>query len=88
MISSEDKSKAIASMQTHKQDTGSAPVQVAIMTKRIAELTGHLKANKKDHAARRGLLQLVGRRRRLLKSIANEDAQTYLKTVEKLGLRK
>ena len=88
MISSEKKSAAIASMQTHKTDTGSAPVQVAILTKRIAELTEHLKVNSKDHAARRGLLQMVGRRKKLLRYIADQDTATYLKTIEKVGLRK
>ena len=88
MITSEKKSDAIASMQAHKTDTGSAPVQVAILTKRIAELTDHLKVNKKDHAARRGLLQMVGQRKKLLRYISEQDTKTYLDTVKKLGLRK
>lgn len=88
MISSENKQKVIASMQTSKNDTGSAVVQVGILTARITELTGHLKTNKKDHAARRGLLQMVGQRKKLLKYVADKDTALYLSTVQKLGLRK
>lgn len=88
MISSENKAKVIADLTTSKNDTGSPVVQVGILTARINELTGHLKANKKDHAARRGLLQMVGRRKKLLKYIADKDAAVYLKTIEKLGIRK
>lgn len=75
-------------MQTSKTDTGSSVVQVGIMTARIKELTEHLKVNKKDHAARRGLLQLVGQRKKLLRFISEKDTQMYLDTVQKLGLRK
>jgi small subunit ribosomal protein S15 len=88
MISFENKQKVIADMQTSKTDNGSAVVQVGILTARITELTGHLKINKKDHAARRGLLQMVGRRKKLLKYISEKDTNTYLKTIEKLGIRK
>ena len=88
MISSENKSAAIASLQSHKTDTGSAPVQAAILTKRIAEITQHLQSHKKDHAARRGLLQMVGRRKKLLRYLSEQDTKTYLKTIETLGLRK
>lgn len=88
MISSEKKQKAVAKTQLHKTDTGSAPAQAAILTERIAELTEHLKVNKKDHAARRGLLQMVGRRKRLLRYTSEKDTALYLKTIEKLGLRK
>lgn len=88
MISSENKARVIADLSTGKNDTGSPVVQVGILTARITELTGHLKINKKDHAARRGLLQMVGRRKKLLKYIADKDSQTYLKTIEKLGIRK
>jgi small subunit ribosomal protein S15 len=88
MISGENKQKAIKSVQTHKTDTGSAPVQAAILTHRIVELTEHLKANKKDHAARRGLLQMVGKRKKLLRYVSEQDTQTYLSTIEKLGIRK
>lgn len=88
MITSENKQKVIASMQTSKNDTGSAVVQVGILTARIQELTEHLKVNKKDHAARRGLLQMVGQRKKLLRYVADKDTKTYLDTVKKLGLRK
>lgn len=88
MITSEKKQKVIADMQQAKNDTGSSVVQVGIMTARINELTEHLKINKKDHAARRGLLQLVGQRKKLLRYISEKDTQLYLGTVKKLGLRK
>jgi small subunit ribosomal protein S15 len=88
MITSEKKQKVIANMQTGKTDTGSPQVQVGIMTARIAELTEHLKVNKKDHAARRGLLQLVGQRKKLLRYLSETDTRSYLDTVKKLGLRK
>ena len=88
MISSENKVKAIAKTQLHKTDTGSAPAQASILTTRIQGLTEHLKVNKKDHAARRGLLQMVGQRKKLLRYVSEKDTNTYLKTVEKLGLRK
>ena len=88
MITGEKKAKIITDLQTDKKDTGSAAVQVGIMTARIAELTGHLKANKKDFAARRGLLQLVGKRKRLLKYIADQDSEAYLKLIKQLGIRR
>lgn len=88
MITSEKKTKVITDLQDHKTDTGSASVQVGIMTARITELTDHLKANKKDFAARRGLLQLVGRRRRLLRYIAEQDENAYLELIKKLGIRR
>lgn len=88
MISSENKQKVIKQLQADKNDTGSSAVQAGILTARITELTEHLKTNKKDHAARRGLLQMVGRRKKLLKYIADKDSQAYLQTIEKLGIRK
>lgn len=88
MITSEKKSAAIKSAQVHKNDTGGASVQVAVATERIRELTEHLKVNKKDYAARRGLLQLVGKRRRLLRYIAERDSQGYLELIQKLGIRR
>lgn len=69
-------------------DTGSADVQVAVLTTRIAELTEHLKTHKHDHASRRGLLQMVGRRRRLLEYIKREDIERYRALIAKLGLRR
>ncbi|MGE5225750.1 MAG: 30S ribosomal protein S15 [Planctomycetaceae bacterium] len=69
-------------------DTGSAEVQIAILTRRITELTEHLKTHKHDHHSRRGLLKLVGRRRRLLEYLKREDIQRYRDIVAKLGLRR
>jgi len=88
MISSEKKQAIIADLQESKSDTGSATVQVGVLTERIKELTEHMKVNKHDFAARRGLLQMVGRRRRLLKFIADKDSQAYLDLIKKLGLRR
>lgn len=88
MISTEKKQSVVTDLQSHKKDTGSAAVQVGIMTERIKELTEHLKVNKKDFAARRGLLQLVGKRRRLLKYIAAHDSKAYLELIKKLGIRR
>ena len=88
MISTEKKTTAIKSVQKHDKDTGSAATQVAVATERIKELTEHLKTNKKDFAARRGLLQLVGKRKRLLKYIAAKDGQAYLDLIAKLGIRR
>ena len=88
MISSEKKQATITSLQADKKDTGSSAVQVGIMTERIKELTEHLKLNKHDFMARRGLLQLVGKRRRLLRYIAEKDSNTYLDLIKKLGIRR
>ena len=73
---------------TTTKDTGSTSVQVTALTTRIAELTEHLKVNKKDHMARRGLLVLVGRRKRLLAYLAKKDSASYLALIKKLGLRR
>jgi len=88
MISSEKKAKITSDLASHKTDSGSPAVQVGIMTARIAELTDHLKKNKHDFAARRALLQLVGKRKRLLKYIANENSDAYLELIKKLGIRR
>jgi small subunit ribosomal protein S15 len=88
MIASEKKQAVIADLASAKNDTGSPAVQVGILTKRIEELTAHLKANKHDFAARRGLLQMVGKRKRLLQYLAEQDGKAYLALVKKLGLRK
>lgn len=88
MITSEKKQAVIKDLQGSKNDTGSATVQVGIMTERIKELTEHLKANKKDFAARRGLLKLVGQRKRHLQYIAAHDGQAYLDLIKKLGIRR
>ena len=88
MITTEKKQAVIKELQGHKTDTGSAAVQVGIMTERIKELTEHLRVSKKDFAARRGLLQLVGQRKRHLQYIAAHDGQAYLDLIKKLGIRR
>jgi len=87
MVVEEKKQSASANLAISKNDTGSSAVQVAELTKRIELITGHVKENKHDFMARRGLLQLVGRRRRLLQYLAKTDPQQYLKVVKTLGLR-
>jgi len=72
----------------HESDTGSPEVQIAIFSERINHLTEHLKANSHDHSSRRGLLQLVGKRRRLLNYLANTDINRYRSIIERLGLRR
>lgn len=88
MISTDKKQKIITSLQKDKKDTGSAAVQVGILTERINELTAHLKINKHDFMARRGLLQMVGKRKRHLQYIADQDGQAYLDLIKKLGIRR
>lgn len=88
MITGEKKAKVTSDLQAHKTDTGSPAVQVGIMTVRIAELTDHMKKNKHDFAARRALLQLVGKRKRHLKYIAEGDGEAYLALIKKLGIRR
>lgn len=88
MITTIKKENAIKDIKAHAKDTGSESVQVAIITERIKELTEHLKVNKHDFMARRGLLQLVGRRRRLLHYIAEGDSEKYLSLIKKLGIRR
>ncbi len=88
MISSEKKAAAIKSTQLHKDDTGSPAAQVAVLTERIKELTAHVQTQKHDFMARRGLLQMVGQRRRLLRYIAKEDSQKYLDLIKQLGIRR
>ena len=88
MITSEKKQAIIADLAKSKNDTGSSAVQVGILTRRIEEVTEHLKQNKKDHMARRGLLQMVGQRKRLLKYIAENDSKEYLDLIKKLGIRR
>lgn len=82
------KTGTIETHRQHEKDTGSPEVQVALLTGRIRELTEHLKANKKDHSARRGLLKMVGRRASLLKYLTRTDRARYRKIVADLGLRK
>ena len=84
----EDKSKIINDYRRHDTDCGSPEVQVAILTTRIEELNEHLKSNKKDHASRRGLLQMVGSRNRLLRSLSRTKPESYRSLIKSLGLRK
>ncbi|HVL90862.1 MAG TPA: 30S ribosomal protein S15 [Actinomycetota bacterium] len=83
-----EKAPIIQDFRVHDRDTGSAEVQVALLTKRINDLTEHLKTFKKDHHSRRGLLMLVGKRRRLLKYIASNDVAKYRALIERLGIRR
>ncbi|HSJ25027.1 MAG TPA: 30S ribosomal protein S15 [Longimicrobiales bacterium] len=82
-----DKNEIIQKYALHENDRGSAPVQVAILTQRINELTSHFRAHKKDHHSRRGLLKMVGRRRRLLDYMKRTDIERYRSLVADLGLR-
>jgi small subunit ribosomal protein S15 len=84
----EEKARVIADSRLHETDTGSPEVQVALLTTRIVELTEHFKRHAKDHHGRRGLLKLVGRRRRLLDYLKSQDFERYRTTIERLGLRK
>ena len=88
MITQEKKQKVISDYAIHESDTGSPEVQVAILTSRITELTDHLKTHKKDHASRRGLLKMVGKRSSLLKYLSNTDRERYTALIGRLGLRK
>lgn len=88
MISSSQKKQAISLVSSNSKDTGSTVAQISIITERIKQITDHMKVNKHDFMARRGLLQLVGRRKRLLKYLASKDAQQYLSVINKLGIRK
>ena len=88
MISREEKSKLIQVFKTHDRDTGSAEVQVAVLSARIQQLTDHLKAAKKDFSSRRGLLKMVGRRRRLLAYLKQVNLTGYNALISRLGLRK
>jgi small subunit ribosomal protein S15 len=84
----EDKSQIIQDYRRGDDDTGSPEVQIAVLTKRIQDLTEHLKTHKKDHHSRRGLLQMVGRRRRLLDYLRREDIERYRDLIGRLGLRR
>ena len=88
MMRKEEKTEIIVNNALHEGDTGSPEVQIAILTRRINDLTEHLKANKNDHHSRRGLLKLVGRRRNLLGYLQKNDIERYRAIVAKLGLRK
>ncbi len=87
MLTKESKKKIIAKFRTHKNDTGSPQVQIAILTAEITDLTNHLKQHKHDHSSRRGLLKKVGERRRLLKYLQSEDEQAFKNLAIKLKLK-
>ncbi len=87
-LSSESKQEIINGNRQHDTDTGSSEVQIALLSKRIEELTEHFKVHKKDHHSRVGLLKLVGRRRRLLNYLRSRDIERYREIVKKLGLRR
>ena len=88
MIRKDEKTAVIEANRTHETDTGSPEVQIAILTARITELTEHLKVHKKDNHSRRGLLKMVGKRRRLLDYLAKKDIERYRTLIAKLGIRK
>ena len=88
MLLKEEKTAVIEANRTHENDTGSPEVQIAILTKRINDLTEHLKTHKKDHHSRRGLLKMVGHRRNLINYLMKKDIERYRAVIAKLGIRK
>lgn len=87
-ITAEKKNELIGQFKQHEGDTGSPEVQIALLTERITNLTEHLKDHKHDHHSRRGLLQMVGRRRKLLDYLKREDVNRYRGLIQRLGIRK
>ncbi len=87
-LNKEVKTTIITDYKTHETDTGSSEVQIALLTKRIVDLTEHFKTHKKDHHSRRGLLKLVSRRRKLLDHMNHEDSQRYQTIIAQLGIRR
>ena len=88
MLTSNDKQDIIKKFKIHERDTGSSKVQIALLTKRINDLTEHFKVHPKDHHSRRGLLKMVGQRRRFLTYIKKKDPAQYTVLIQELGLRK
>jgi len=88
MLATEKKQEIISSFQKHESDTGSPEVQIAILTERITYLTEHFKTHKKDHHSRRGLLKMVGQRRRLLDYVKKKDVERYKSVIARLGIRR
>jgi small subunit ribosomal protein S15 len=88
VLTSKDKQKIIEKFKIHERDTGSSKVQIALLTKRINDLTEHFKAHPKDHHSRRGLLKMVGQRRRFLSYLKKKDPAQYTVLIQELGLRK
>ncbi len=87
-LTQQEKQELMTEYQVHETDTGSADLQVAMLTKRIEQLTQHLKINKKDHSSRLGLLKMIGRRKRLLAYINNKNPQRYQSLIGRLGIRR
>jgi small subunit ribosomal protein S15 len=88
MLTKENKGSIISEFESHEGDTGSPEVQIALLTRRINDLTEHLKTHPKDHSSRRGLLKMVGTRSALLKYVRNKDLKRYQAVISRLGLRK
>jgi len=88
MLTKQKKERIISDFEKHQGDTGSPEVQIALLTKRIEELTEHLKTHRKDHSSRRGLLKMVGNRSALLRYVRNKDVKRYRHIISRLGLRK
>lgn len=88
MLATEEKQEIIKEFQTQEGDTGSPEVQVALLSKRITELTDHFRTHKKDHHSRRGLLKIVGQRRRLLDYLKKKDIERYRSLISRLGIRR
>ncbi len=88
MLDTDRKQVIIGEYRAHDKDTGSTDVQIALLTTRINELSGHLRTHRKDHQSRRGLLQMVGQRRRLLAYLSREDVGRYRNLIASLGLRR
>ena len=87
-VTATEKTQIVSDYRTHEKDTGSPEVQIAILTKRIDELTEHLRTHKKDHSSRRGLLKMVSKRNHLLKYLTRVDRTRYQQIISRLGLRK
>ena len=88
MLTKEQKGQILSDFETHDGDTGSPEVQIALLTRRINDLTEHLKAHPKDHSSRRGLLKMVGNRSALLRYVRDKDVKRYQAVISRLGLRK
>lgn len=87
MISKERKQEIVQKYQRDEKDTGSPEVQIALLTEKISQLTDHLKDHKQDHSSRRGLLKMVGQRRKLLRYLENKDVERYRELISNLGIR-
>ncbi|MHC4712376.1 MAG: 30S ribosomal protein S15 [Planctomycetota bacterium] len=88
VMEKDEKTKVIGDFKLHEGDSGSPEVQVALLTRRITDISGHLQTHKKDYSSRRGLLKLVGKRSALLKYLSGKDKERYQRLIDRLGLRK